>query len=154
MRQTILAGITVVVIGCGGGDSDGEPIAGTIEFMVGAETIRPTAGAALQLDGTPPDQMIILIATSEARCGIDGTGDPPDWFSQTTVNNEGPATWQTAVALLHIAGEEDSYSSSGPGTVVIDSIGPERITGSIDYTGTDVQPVARISGTFDIIRCF
>jgi hypothetical protein len=154
MKQIVLVVMAVGLIGCGGGGSDGEPIGGTIAFTVGTETIVPSAGAALQLEETPADQMVILIATSEARCGITGMGDPPDWFLEAQVSNQAPGTWQTAIFLAHIAGQDDSYSSFGSGTIVIDSIGAERVTGSIDYMDTATDPPASITGTFDIIRCF
>jgi hypothetical protein len=153
MTRTIAVGIAAVLIGCGGGDA-GEPIEGTIAFTVGSETIVPTAGAALRLESTPPNQMMLLIATSEARCGIDGTGDPPDWFLQTFVDSTMPGTWEVSIGILHIAGENDSISSAGLGTVVIDSIGAERVTGSITYADADSVPAVSASGTFDIIRCF
>ena len=153
MRQFIVMGIAGGLLGCGGGDA-GEPIGGTIAFTVGTETIRPTAGAALRLESTPENQMMLLIATSEARCGIDGTGDPPDWFLQTLVDSTAPGTWEVSIGILHIADENDSISSSGLGTVVIESIGAERVTGSVTYADTDSVPPVSAGGTFDVIRCF
>jgi hypothetical protein len=150
---TLLLGIAVTMVACGG--DGGEPITGTIAIGYGTDTFTPDVGAALQVEGSP-DQMAVTIGTNSVDCGFDVESfDLRGAFVTFAVDSTAPATHaDTSIAVIR--GTARSYSYVGSfGTVVIDSIGPDRVTGSVSFATSDEEIGAITAmGTFDVIRCF
>ena len=152
MGRTLLLGIVVALIGCG---DSGEPIEGTITIGYGEDTVTPDVGAALRV-ADAPTQTAILIGTDAVDCGTDlDTFFEKGTFVQFDVDNTAPATYSdTSISVIKITAR--SFSLNGAfGTVVIDSIGADRVTGSVSFSTTDEDVGAiTVMGTFDVIRCF
>ena len=152
MGKTLVLGIALVLIGCG---DSGEPIEGTITIGYGEDTVTPDVGAALRVADVPTE-MSILIGTDAVDCGTDlDTFFEKGTFVQFDVDNTAPATHADAsISVIKITARSFSLNGAS-GTVVIDSIGADRVTGSVTFSTTDDE-VGTITamGTFDIIRCF
>jgi hypothetical protein len=154
MGKTLLLAIAVCMVGCGG--DSGEPIEGTITIGYGDDMITPDVGAALHEPDSPPNLMFIIIGTNAVDCGIDfETFDARGTFVLFDVDNTAPAT-HNDTSISVVRNTSNSFSLNGSfGTVVIDSIGTDRVTGSVTFSTTDEEVGAITAmGTFDVARCF
>lgn len=118
--------------------------------------MTPDVGAALHDPDSLPTEMFILIGTNEVDCGVDfETFDASGTFVMFEVDNTMPATYDSAsISVVRSTATRFSLNSSS-GTVVIDAIGAERVTGSLTFSTTDDEVgTITASGTFDVIRCF
>jgi hypothetical protein len=153
MRNIIIAGVALALIGCGG--DSGEPIEGTISIGYGDDTISPDVGAALR-DPDSSTRMYVLIGTNGVDCGTDlETFNESGTFVFFDVDNTGPAT-HSDTSIDVIRSTSNNFSLNGGfGTVVIDTIGAERVTGSVTFSTPDEDVgMITVGGTFDVIRCF
>jgi hypothetical protein len=138
--------VLAFLIACGGGD-DGEPIDGDVVFTVGSNTITPSVGAAL-VDSDDPDDMVVIIGTSDLSCETDFDSAPP----------KGTGFFATVPQMV---GTHEAFgwvfrpsSLNGSGaTVIVDGLGG-RVTGSIEFDTIDEEDgEITVTGTFDVISC-
>jgi hypothetical protein len=142
--------VLAFLIACGGGD-DGEPIDGSIVITVGSNTITPSVGAAL-VDADDPNDMVIMVGTSDLSCSTDFDADPPKGTAFFATMPQAVGTHDTSGWLSRSAKGSLSLNGSNA-TVIIDGIA-DRVTGSIEFDTTDEDDgEITVSGTFDVISC-
>jgi len=150
MRHLLL----FLAIGCGG-DTSGEPIAGTVTLMYGEDAPKLVVGAAVeQIDA--PGRMLVQLGTDDVDCGTNFE-DPDTRLSRGSFVffdlDKAVATTSLRVSVLHVT-SSSLHLNSATGSVTIETIEP-RVTGNVAFmtTDDDVGPIF-VAGTFDVIRCF
>ncbi len=144
-----------LAIGCG--DDAGEPIEGTIMMQYGDNAPSMVAGSAVQNEDN--DDMLVQIGSRSVDCGsyLDNFLDfnaPNGHFVYFPVPKVAGVYDSNSVSVdRNTSNESRSYQAFGD--VVIDTVGEERVTGSVSFMATDdeIGEIA-VSGSFDVLRCF
>ena len=148
--------LLVLLVGCGGGGTSGEPIMGTISISYGDEKPKMVVGSAVQnMDN--PAEMLVQIGSDNVDCGsyLDVFLDfdaPKGTFVYFNVPKM-PITENGSVAVMHRAGNSIA-TNEGPGQVTITTV-DARVTGTVTFATVD-EEVGNImvAGTFDVLKCF
>ena|SRR5687768_5263018 len=141
-------------IGCGGG-ADGESLRGTVELQYGNDEPNLAVGAAIP-NPENADDMVIVLGTNDIDCRttlFDLDNTPPDGtFVLFSVDKQIEAS-TPAVIVMEVANMVETLDA-GSGNVSITAI-DERVEGNVSFATMD-QTVGtiRVTGTFDVIRCF
>jgi hypothetical protein len=153
MRHLLL----VVLVGCGGGGIDGEPMTGTVSLDYGGSKPKMAVGAAVEsMDA--PTKMLVQIGSDNVDCGtyLDVFLDfdaPSGTFIFFTVDKTSTGMLGTSISVEKSGGRDVSVTEA-PGAVLIDSTA-ERVTGTVTLSTTneDVGAIT-VAGSFDVKRCF
>ena len=146
----------VLLVGCGGGGTDGEPMMGTVQISYGDSKPKMVVGSAVQnMDN--PNEMLVQIGSDNVDCGsyLDVFLDfdvPSGTFVYFNVPKV-PGTDNGSVAVMKSGGNSIS-TNEGPGQVTINTV-DTRVTGTVTFATVD-EDVGNImvAGTFDVKKCF
>lgn len=147
----------LLLIGCGGGGTSGEPIMGSVSLDYGGENPKMVVGTAVQ-DEDVATKMLVQIGSNNVDCDtyVDRFLDfdvPKGSFIYFTADKTATGMISGSVSVMKSTSNSVTINS-GPGTFTLDSTA-ERVTGSVAFTTTD-EDVGNIvvAGTFDVKRCF
>ncbi|MBA3503264.1 MAG: hypothetical protein M4D80_21385 [Myxococcota bacterium] len=146
----------VLLVGCGGGGTSGEPIMGTVSLTYGDSKPKMVVGAAVQ-NKNVVGEMLVQIGSDNVDCEsyLDVFLDF-DVPSGTFVYFRAPKLAGTANGAVSVMKSSSNSVSinEGTGSFTIDTIEP-RVTGTITFATVD-EDVGNIlvAGTFDVKRCF
>jgi hypothetical protein len=153
MRHLLL----VLVVGCGGGGIDGEPLMGTVSLDYGGSKPKMAVGAAVEAMDAPT-KMLVQIGSDNVDCGtyLDVFLDfdaPHGSFIYFLVDKTATGMVNTSVSVEK-SSDRNVTVNTGSGVVTITSA-DARVTGSVTFTTTD-EDVGTIAatGTFDVKKCF
>ena len=141
-------------IGCGGG-ADGESLRGTIELDYGSEKPNLAVGAAIPNPEIAND-MVIALGTNDIDCRttlFDLDNNPPDGtFVLFSVDKEIRASTPPVIVMDVV--DMMKAIEAGGGNVSITAI-DTRVKGNVSFATSDpVIGTIRVTGTFDVVRCF
>jgi hypothetical protein len=143
--------IWLVVLGCGGGSSGGEPlVSGSVSAAYAGNAFTPGYGFAT----TYMNQGLIGFAETGVHCGTENSPNPPSG-SGVIVQLPSIAVGTYADAFVEVFRNAGNYMSEGStGTVEITAVG-STVAGTIDFsfTNPDTSETFSANGTFEIINC-